>query len=235
MTRSESMGVILTKLDGDTRGGAAISIRAVTGRPILFAGTGEKIENLEVFHPDRMASRILGMGDMLTLIEKAESAYTEEEERKLKKKIHRAEFNFNDFLDQIKQVREMGGAKEVLSRLPGMGGKSALKDLDGSDEEISKREAMVLSMTKLEREKPRVISGPRRLRIARGSGTSVQEVNQLLKQFDQMKKMMKKMGGSKFTPSKKDKRKRGKKKKQKRKCSIPLQRQINRVPIRRHE
>ena len=186
-------GVILTKLDGDTRGGAAISIREVTGCPILFAGMGEKLEDLEVFHPDRMASRILGMGDVLTLIEKAESAYTEEEAKKLQKKIRKSEINFNDFLDQIRQIRSMGGIKAVLSMVPGMSGNSALKNLDMGEREINKFETIVFSMTKNERLHPSIISGSRRRRIAAGSGTTIQDVNQLCARFDQMKKAMKKM------------------------------------------
>jgi signal recognition particle subunit SRP54 len=208
-------GVILTKLDGDTRGGAAISIRAVTGRPILFAGIGEKLDSLEVFHPDRMASRVLGMGDVLTLIEKAESAYTEEEARKLQKKFRKAEFNFNDFLDQIQQVREMGGVKELMSLIPGMSGNAAVKNLDMGEKELVRCEAIVRSMTEEEREKPKLISGSRRRRISDGSGTQVQEVNRLLTQFDQMRKMLKKQGGSNFTPSAKDRKNRGKKNKRK--------------------
>jgi len=204
-------GVILTKLDGDTRGGAAISIRAVTGRPIVFAGVGEKLEGLEPFHPDRMASRVLGMGDMLTLIEKAESAYTEEEARKLQKKFRQAEFNFNDFLDQVRQVRGMGGVKELLSLFPGMSGKAALKNLDLGEKELVRSEAIVYSMTEEERLRPKIISGSRRRRIAYGSGTEIQDVNRLLTQFGQMKKMLKKVGGSKFTPPAKKGKKRGKK------------------------
>ncbi|MCG3198104.1 MAG: Signal recognition particle protein [bacterium] len=203
-------GVILTKLDGDTRGGAAISVRAVTGKPILFAGMGEKIDNFEVFYPDRMASRILGMGDVLSLIEKAESAYTEEETRALSKKIRKDEFDFNDFLDQIHQIRKMGGVRELLSLLPGFGTNSAVKNLDMGDKELVRVEAIVLSMTRLERMRPRILTGSRRRRIAAGSGTTVQDVNRLLGQFEQMKKMMKKSIGSKFTPSAKDRKKRAK-------------------------
>lgn len=204
-------GVILTKLDGDTRGGAAISIRYVTGRPILFAGIGEKLDNLEIFHPDRMASRILGMGDVLTLVEKAQAGYTEDERKKLQRKIRKAELNFNDFLEQMKQVKNMGGAKEMLAMLPGMGGSAALKDADIDEKEIDRTEAIIYSMTKDERERPAILNGSRRRRIAEGSGSAIQDVNQLLKSFDQAKKIMKKMGGSKFTPSKKDRKKKGKK------------------------
>jgi len=192
-------GVVLTKLDGDTRGGAAISIRAVTGKPVLFAGVGEKLENLEVFYPDRMASRILGMGDVLTLIEKAESAYTEEEARSISKRIRGNDFNFNDFIDQVKQVREMGGVREMLQLLPGMGTNAAVKNLDMGERELVKFEAIVMSMTKGERSRPKLINGSRRKRIATGSGTQVQDVNQLLTRFDQAKKMVKKQLGSRFT------------------------------------
>jgi signal recognition particle subunit SRP54 len=205
-------GVILTKLDGDTRGGAAISVRAVTGKPILFAGTGEKIENIEVFFPDRMASRILGMGDVLSLIEKVEAAHTEDEARSLSKKIRKDEFDFNDFLDQLQQIRQMGGVRELLSLLPGMGTNAALKNLDMGERELVKVEAIIRSMTREERLKPKVLSGSRRLRIARGSGSTIQDVNGLLTKFDQAKKMMKKSLGSKFTPSAKDKKKRGRQK-----------------------
>jgi len=217
-------GVILTKLDGDTRGGAAISIRAVTGCPILFAGMGEKLDSLEVFHPDRMASRILGMGDVLTLIEKAEAVYTEEEAKKLEKKIRKAEFNFNDFLDQIQQIRNMGGVKAILSMVPGMSGNAGLKNLDLGEKEIDKCETIVFSMTKTERLHPSIISGSRRKRIAAGSGTTIQDVNQLCTRFDQMKKMMKKMSkgpaGAQESPTKKRRGKQtsgGKKKNKKRK------------------
>ncbi len=203
-------GVILTKLDGDTRGGAALSVRAVTGRPILFAGMGEKLDNIEVFHADRMASRILGMGDVLSLIEKAESAYTEEQARALSKKIRKDEFDFEDFLEQIKQIRTMGGVREILSMLPGLGTNAAVKNLDMGEKELVKVEAMIRSMTSGEREHPKVISGSRRKRIATGSGTSIQDVNRLLGQFEQIKKMMKKSIGSKFTPSAKDRKKKGK-------------------------
>lgn len=203
-------GVILTKLDGDTRGGAALSVRAVTGRPILFAGMGEKLDNIEVFHADRMASRILGMGDVLSLIEKAESAYTEEQARALSKKIRKDEFDFEDFLEQINQIRTMGGVREILSMLPGMGSNAAVKNLDMGEHELVKVEAMIRSMTNDERERPKVISGSRRKRIATGSGTTIQDVNRLLGQFDQIKKMMKKSIGSKFTPSVKDRKKKGK-------------------------
>lgn len=205
-------GVILTKLDGDTRGGAAISVRAVTGRPVLFAGMGEKIENLEVFYPDRMASRILGMGDVLSLIEKAESAYTEEEARSLSKKIRQDEFDFNDFLDQISQIRKMGGVRELLSLLPGMNSNAQLKNLDMGEKEMGKVEAIIRSMTDEERLRPKILTGSRRKRIADGSGSTIQDVNRLLGQFEQAKKMMKKSLGSKFTPKAKDRKKKGKQK-----------------------
>lgn len=205
-------GVILTKLDGDTRGGAAISIRAVTGRPILFAGLGEKIEDLEVFHPDRMASRILGMGDVLTLIEKAESMYTEEEAKRLEKKMRAADFDFNDFLDQIQQVRKMGGVRSILAMIPGMSGNKALKDLDLGEREINRCETIVFSMTADERARPTIINGSRRRRIAMGSGTTLQDVNQLISRFDQMRKMMKKVarGAMNQQPQGSAKKRRGK-------------------------
>lgn len=215
-------GVILTKLDGDTRGGAAISVRAVTGRPILFAGMGEKIDNLEVFYPDRMASRILGMGDVLSLIEKAESAYTVEDARSLSKRIRQDEFDFNDFLDQLNQIRQMGGLRELLSLLPGMGTNSAMKNLDMGEKEMVKVEAIICSMTRDERQKPRILSGSRRKRIADGSGTTIQDVNRLLSQFEQIKKMMKKTIGSKFTPSSKDRKKKAKQSNLKRKLFSPF-------------
>lgn len=193
-------GVILTKLDGDTRGGAAISVRAVTGCPILFAGVGEKLENLEVFHPDRMASRILGMGDVLSLIEKAEAAYTEEEARGLQKRIRKNEFDFNDFLEVLSQVKQMGGIRELIPLIPGMGGnKAVMKNLDMGEKELGKTQAIVYSMTKAERAQPRLLSGARRKRIASGSGTTIQDVNRFLTQFEQIKKMMKKQMGSNVT------------------------------------
>lgn len=189
-------GVIMTKLDGDARGGAALSIKAVTHCPIKFIGMGEKIEPLEVFHPDRMASRILGMGDVLSLIEKATEVYDLEEAKKLEKKLKKDAFTLDDFLDQLAQIRKMGPLEQILDMLPGMG--NIKKKLDGANidlnsKEILHLEAIIRSMTKKEREDIRIINGSRRKRIARGSGTRVQDVNKLLKQFTEMKKMMKKM------------------------------------------
>lgn len=185
-------GVVLTKLDGDTRGGAALSIRAVTGKPIKFIGVGEKIGDLETFHPGRMADRILGMGDIVSLVEKAQEAVDEEKARELEKKLRKAEFDLNDFLDQLRQIKKMGSLKDLLAMIPGVGKMVRAQDLD--DRILVKTEAIILSMTKEERSKPRIINGSRRKRIARGSGTTVQDVNRLLNQFEQMQKMMKKLG-----------------------------------------
>ena len=189
-------GVILTKMDSDARGGAALSIKAVTDKPVVFVGVGEKTADLEEFHPDRMASRILGMGDVLSLIEKAEETFNLEEAEKLAKKMKKNQFTFTDFLNQMNQIKKMGPLDQILGMLPGMNTK-ALKGLSFDDKEIKHVEAIIYSMTKREREKPILINGSRRLRIAKGSGTSVQEVNRLLKQFEQMKKMMKKMSNPK--------------------------------------
>ena len=187
-------GVIITKLDGDTKGGAALSIRAVTGKPIFYAGMGEKLSDLEPFYPDRMASRILGMGDVLTLIEKAQAEIDEREAKELEAKIRKAEFNFNDFLDQFKQIRKMGGIASLLGMIPGMGGKIRAEDMP--DEKSVKRiESIILSMTNEEREKPSIINPSRKNRIARGAGVDIAEVNRLMKQFEQSKKMMKQMSG----------------------------------------
>ncbi|BCN31326.1 signal recognition particle protein [Anaeromicropila herbilytica] len=186
-------GVILTKLDGDTRGGAALSIRAVTGRPILYIGMGEKLSDLEQFYPDRMASRILGMGDILTLIEKAEAEIDETKARELDKKIRKAEFNFDDFLDQMEQMKKMGGIKDILGMLPGMG--SQLKDVELDDNMFKGTEAIIRSMTKEERSNPAVINPSRKKRIAAGAGVDISEVNKLIKQFESSKKMMKQMSG----------------------------------------
>jgi signal recognition particle subunit SRP54 len=184
-------GVVLTKLDGDARGGAALSVRAVTGRPILYASTGEKLEALERFHPERMASRILGMGDVLTLIEKAEEVTDEGQSADLERKIRRQEFTLEDFLGQMKQVRRMGPLSNVLRLMPGMGGAMRqLREVDMDDAELDRLEAIILSMTPAERANPTVIDGSRRKRIAKGSGTTVQAVNQLVKQFAQMRKLM---------------------------------------------
>ena len=183
-------GVILTKLDGDTRGGAAISVKAVTGKPIKFAGIGEKLSDVEAFHPDRMAGRILGMGDVLTLIEKAEKAFDEDKAVALEKKLRKAEFTLEDFLDQMEQIRGMGDIGDMLKMMPG-GSKMAGMQVD--EKQMARTEAIIKSMTLDERRRPAIIGGSRKKRIAKGSGTKVQDVNRLLSQFDQMKKMMKTM------------------------------------------
>ncbi|MBN1822327.1 MAG: signal recognition particle protein [Prolixibacteraceae bacterium] len=182
-------GVILTKLDGDTRGGAALSIRSVVNKPIKFVGTGEKIDALDVFHPDRMADRILGMGDIVSLVEKAQEQFDEEEAKALQKKLAKNQFNFNDFLKQINQIKKMGNLKDVASMIPGMG--KALKNVDMDDDSFKHIEAIIYSMTPAEREDPSILNGSRRKRLADGSGTSIQEVNRLLKQFTETRKMMK--------------------------------------------
>ncbi len=181
-------GVVLTKLDGDTRGGAALTIRAVVDKPIKFVGIGEKIEALDVFYPKRMSDRILGMGDIVSLVEKAQEQFDEEEARKLQKKIAKNQFDFNDFLSQIKQIKKMGNVKDLMSMIPGMG--KAIKNLDIDDDAFKSVEAIIYSMTPKEREDPKVINGSRRKRIARGSGTDIQEVNRLIKQFEETRKMM---------------------------------------------
>ena len=181
-------GVILTKLDGDTRGGAALSIRTVVNKPIKFVGTGEKLEALDVFHPERMADRILGMGDIVSLVEKAQEQFDAEEAKKLQKKIAKNQFNFNDFLSQIQQIKKMGNIKDLASMIPGVG--KALKDVDIDDDAFKGVEAIIYSMTPEERENPELINGSRRKRIASGSGTTIQDVNRLLKQFEESKKMM---------------------------------------------
>jgi signal recognition particle subunit SRP54 len=189
--RTEFDGVILTKLDGDARGGAALSVKAVTGKPILYASIGERIEQLERFHPERMATRILGMGDVMTLIEKAEQVHDADEAAELERKIRKQQFTLEDFLNQLRQVRKMGPLQNVLGMMPGMG--KAMKQLRSAnmdDRELDRIEAIILSMTPAERANPELIDGSRRKRIARGSGTTVQAVNQLVKQFGQMKKMM---------------------------------------------
>jgi signal recognition particle subunit SRP54 len=189
--RAEFDGVVLTKLDGDARGGAALSVRAVTGKPILYASTGEKLDALERFHPERMASRILGMGDVLTLIEKAEEVSDSDQAAALERKIRRQEFTLEDFLAQMKQVRRMGPLQNVLRLMPGMGGAMRqLRDVEMDESELDRLEAIILSMTPGERANPALIDGSRRKRIARGSGTTVQAVNQLVKQFGQMRKLM---------------------------------------------
>lgn len=185
-------GVVLTKLDGDTRGGAALSIRSVVNKPIKFVGTGEKMEALDVFYPKRMADRILGMGDVVSLVERAQEQYDEEKARKLHKKIAKNQFDFNDFLDQIAQIKKMGNMKDLMGMIPGVG--KAMKNMDIDDDAFKHIEAMIHSMTPLERENPKLIDGSRRKRIASGSGTSVQELNKLLKQFDETSKMMRMMG-----------------------------------------
>ena len=184
-------GVILTKMDGDTRGGAALSIREETGKPIKFIGTGEKPEALEPFHPDRMAQRILGMGDVVTLVEKAQEQFDEVQAKKLEKKIRKNSFDFEDFLEQVQQIKKMGNVKDLLAMVPGMG--KALRGIDIDDDAFKHIEAIIRSMTPDERQHPEKLNGSRKTRIAKGSGTSVQEVNQLLKQFGEMKKMMKMM------------------------------------------
>lgn len=182
-------GVVLTKLDGDTRGGAALSIRTVVDKPIKFVGTGEKLEALDVFHPARMADRILGMGDIVSLVERAQQQYDEEEVRRLQKKIAKNQFDFNDFMAQIAQIKKMGNLKDLASMIPGVG--KAIKDVDIDDNAFKGIEAIIQSMTPLERRNPEIINGSRRQRIAKGSGTSLQEVNRLLKQFESTRKMMK--------------------------------------------
>ncbi len=188
-------GVVLTKLDGDTRGGAALSIKYIVNKPIKFIGTGEKLDALDYFYPDRMSDRILGMGDVISLVERAQEQFDEEEARKLQKKIHKDQFNFNDFLTQIQQIKKMGNIKDLAAMIPGMG--KALKGIDIDDDAFKGIEAIIYSMTFDEKENPKILNGSRRRRIARGSGTSVQEVNNLIKQFSQMRKMMKMMTGKK--------------------------------------
>jgi len=188
-------GVVLTKLDGDTRGGAALSIRTIVDKPIKFVGTGEKMDALDVFHPDRMADRILGMGDIVSLVEKAQEQYDEEEARKLQKKIAKNQFNFNDFMTQIQQIKKMGNIKDLASMIPGVG--KAMKNLDIDDNAFKEIEAIIQSMTPLEKENPKVLNGSRRKRIALGCGKSIQDVNKLIKQFSETRKMMKMMSGGK--------------------------------------
>ena len=190
---AEFDGVIISKLDGDARGGAALSVKAVTGKPILFASTGEKLEDFEHFHPDRMASRILGMGDVLSLIEKAEEQVSEEEAEELQRKMEEGQFTLEDFLKQMRQIRKMGPIGNLLGMMPGMGAMKKMKDVEVDDGELDRVEAIILSMTPHERAMPQIIKGSRRRRIAEGSGTKIQQVNNLVKQFDQMKKLMKHM------------------------------------------
>ena len=187
-------GVVLTKMDGDTRGGAALSVKYITGKPIKFIGTGEKLDSLELFYPDRMASRILGMGDILSLIEKAEAAYDEKNAKELEKKMRESTFSLEDFLVQMRQLKKMGNLDQLLAMVPGMN-TGALKNAQLDEDQMKRTEAIILSMTKKERLQPELINGSRRKRIANGSGTTVEDVNKLLRQFDQMKKMMKQFSG----------------------------------------
>ena len=187
-------GVVLTKMDGDTRGGAALSVKYITGKPIKFIGTGEKLDAIELFHPDRMASRILGMGDILSLIEKAEQAYDEKTAKEMEKKLREQTFTLEDFLDQMRQLKKMGNLEQILGMMPGVNA-GALKNAQIDENQMGRIEAIILSMTMKERMNPDIINGSRRKRIAQGSGTSVEDVNRLLKQFDQMKKMMKQLSG----------------------------------------
>ncbi|BEG61923.1 MULTISPECIES: signal recognition particle protein [Coprobacter] len=194
--RLDFTGVVLTKLDGDTRGGAALSIRTVVNKPIKFVGTGEKMDALDVFHPARMADRILGMGDIVSLVERAQEQYDEEEAKRLQKKIAKNQFDFNDFISQIQQIKKMGNLKDLASMIPGVG--KAIKDIDIDDNAFKSVEAIIYSMTPKERSNPELLNGSRRQRIAKGSGTSIQEVNRLIKQFDQTRKMMKMVAGGKM-------------------------------------
>lgn len=187
-------GAILSKLDGDARGGAALSVRAVTGKPILFVGTGEKVDALEAFHPDRMASRILGMGDVLSLIEKAQQNVDEVDAKRIEEKMRGGNLTLDDFLDQLRQVRKMGPIGQLMGMIPGLGQAGKLKDVQVDERRIDRVEAIISSMTLSERARPDIINGSRRRRIAEGSGTTVQEVNQLLAQFKQMQKLMKRIG-----------------------------------------
>ncbi len=196
-------GVILTKLDGDTRGGAALSIRSIVETPIKFVGTGEKLDALEQFYPERMASRILGMGDIVSLVEKAQEQFDEEQAKKIEEKFRRNQFSLDDFYDQLQQIKKMGSLRDLLGMLPGMD--RAMKGVDVDEKAMGRLEAIITSMTKEERRKPEIINGSRRRRIALGSGTQVQDVNRLLKQFDEMRKMMRnmtrgKMGGMPTLP-----------------------------------
>ena len=204
-------GVVLTKLDGDTRGGAALSVRYVTGKPIKYVGVGEKLDAIEPFHPDRMASRILGMGDVLTLIEKAEAAYDEKQAEELERKMRTSTFNLEDFLDQFRQIKKMGSIKDILASVPGMDA-SKLNDAQIDERAIDRTEAIILSMTPAERQKPSIINPSRKKRIAAGSGMKVEDVNRLLKQFEQTTKMMKEMSSGKYNRMLKKSRKKAKRK-----------------------
>ena len=186
-------GVVLTKLDGDTRGGAALSIRTVVTKPIKFVGTGEKMEAIDVFHPDRMADRILGMGDIVSLVERAQQQFDEKQAKELEKKIRKNKYDFNDFMNQIQQIKKMGNIKDLAAMIPGVG--KAIKDVDIDDNAFKSIEAIINSMTPKERTNPEILNQSRRMRIAKGSGTNIQDVNRLLKQFDQMRKMMKMVTG----------------------------------------
>jgi signal recognition particle subunit SRP54 len=196
--RLDFSGVILTKLDGDTRGGAALSIRTVVNKPIKFIGTGEKMDALDVFYPERMAGRILGMGDVVSLVERAQQQYDEEEARKLQKKIAKNQFDFTDFYNQIQQIKKMGNIKDLVGMIPSVG--KAVKDLDIDDSAFKSVEAIINSMTPQERHQPELLNTSRRQRIAKGSGTSIQEVNRLVKQFEDMRKVMKMMTNAKRDP-----------------------------------
>jgi len=187
-------GIVLTKLDGDTRGGAALSVKKVTGKPIKFAATGEKLSAIEEFHPERMASRILGMGDVLSIIEKAEEAFDEEEAIKIEKQLRKKEFDLDDYLVQLKQIKKMGSFSSILKMMPGMSG---VKDLKVDDKELYRIEAIICSMTKQERRNPKLLNASRRKRIASGSGTTVQQINKFMDSFEMTQKMMKKMQGRK--------------------------------------
>jgi signal recognition particle subunit SRP54 len=190
-------GVVMSKLDGDARGGAALSVKAVTGKPILFASVGEKLDQFEAFHPDRMAQRILGMGDVMSLIEKAEQQFDEDEAKELERKLRKDEFTLEDFLKQMRQLRKMGPLTSLLGMMPGFAGQQ-MKGLKIDEKELDRVQAIILSMTPEERRRPELIKGSRRLRIAKGSGTNVQAVNQLVKQFGQMRKVMKQIGRGKM-------------------------------------
>ena len=196
--RLEVTGLVLTKLDGDTRGGATLSMKAVTGKPIKFCSVGEKLGDLEPFYPDRMANRILGMGDVLTLIEKAQESVTEEDAKKMEKKFRENSFTLEDYLTQFETMNKMGGIKDILSMLPGMGGKLKIREEDIDERKMLQTKAIIQSMTKRERENPQIINSSRKIRIAKGSGTTVQDVNRLLKQFEQSKLMMKQMKNNKM-------------------------------------
>ncbi len=190
-------GVVMSKLDGDARGGAALSVKAVTGKPILFASVGEKLDQFEAFHPDRMAQRILGMGDVMSLIEKAEQQFDEDEAKELERKLRKDEFTLEDFLKQLTQIRKMGPLTSLLGMMPGFAGQQ-MKNMKVDEKELDRVQAIILSMTPEERRRPELIKGSRRLRIAKGSGTNVQAVNQLVKQFGQMRKVMKQIGRGKM-------------------------------------